>query len=240
MLQSDLAERTMLLNTRFASAQAHSLLEAALLDRQFGRVALVSSFGVEAAVLLHMVADIDPRTPVLFIDTEMLFEETLTYQRDLSARLGLSDVRVLRADPSDVATADPRGLLHQSDPDTCCALRKTVPLQNALKGFDAWISGRKRYQGGKREALQLFEAETGTGRVKLNPLANWTGGDMQAYMNLHDLPRHPLVARGYGSVGCAPCTVPAEGREGRWKGREKTECGIHFENGRMVKTGAIA
>lgn len=238
MLQSDLAEKTRLLNTRFANAQAVGLLEAALKERQFGKVALVSSFGAEAAVLLHMVAKLRPDTPVLFIDTQMLFEETLSYQQELSAKMGLSDVRVIRAEDSTVADRDPRGTLYETNPDACCALRKSEPLEAALNGFNSWISGRKRFQGGAREQLSLFEAETGTGRVKLNPLANWTGVDVAAYFAEHDLPKHPLVSRGYGSVGCAPCTVPAEGRAGRWKGQQKSECGIHFQNGRMIQTGA--
>lgn len=240
MLQSNLSDKAMLLNTRFAKAQAFGILESALRDGQFGKTAMVSSFGAEAAVLLHMVSQIAPDTPVLFVDTEMLFEETLQYQRDLSAQLGLTNIRVLRASTAELQTGDANGKLHQSDPDACCALRKTAPLKAGLTGFDAWISGRKRYQGGKRTALSLFEAEHGTGRIKLNPLANWTHADTAAYIAAQGLPPHPLVARGYGSIGCAPCTVPAEGREGRWKGQQKTECGIHFENGQIVRTGASA
>ncbi len=238
MLQSNLAERAALLNTRFAKAQAFGLLQTALLEGQFGKTALVSSFGAEAAVLLHMVSQIKPDTPVLFVDTLMLFEETLEYQRDLSARLGLHNLQVLRADTLALNNADPDGMLHQSHPDACCAVRKTAPMLQALKGFNAWISGRKRYQGGKREQLPLFEAEHGTGRIKLNPLANWTSADTAAYIASHGLPPHPLVARGYGSLGCAPCTVPAKGREGRWQGQSKSECGIHFEGGKAAKTGA--
>ncbi len=238
MLQSNLSERATLLNTRFAKAQAVDLLQSALLENQFGKTALVSSFGADSVVLLHMVSEIARQTPVLFVDTEMLFEETLHYQRDLSTRLGLTDVRVLRADAVQIAEADPQGDLHESTPDACCALRKTAPLQQGLNAFGAWISGRRRAQGGKRAQLALFEPEHGTGRIKLNPLANWTLEDTKAYITMHGLPPHPLVAKGYGSVGCAPCTVPAEGREGRWQGQGKTECGIHFDNGQAVKAGA--
>ncbi|MBU2981713.1 phosphoadenylyl-sulfate reductase [Lentibacter algarum] len=240
MLQSNLLETTRLHNARFAASQAHDLLKAALHDKQFGEVALVSSFGTEAAVLLHMISQIAPATPVLFLDTELMFAETLAYQRSLSAALGLTGVRLIRANAGELTKQDPDNTLHQRDTDACCALRKTAPLQAALEGFNSWISGRKRFQGGKREHLQLIEAEQGTGRIKLNPLANWSSDDTRAYIAKHDLPKHPLLAQGYGSVGCAPCTVPAEGREGRWKGQEKSECGIHFENGKMVKTGATA
>jgi phosphoadenosine phosphosulfate reductase len=240
MLQSNISDRVSLLNTRFAETQAFELLQSALVDSQFGKIALVSSFGAEAAVLLHMVSEINRETPVLFIDTELLFEETLQYQRELSEALGLSNVHVLRASEAEVSAADPNGTLHQTKPDACCALRKTAPLLKGLTGLNAWISGRKRYQGGKREQLPLFEAEGGTGRIKLNPLANWTGADTTAYIASNELPPHPLVARGYASLGCAPCTVPAKGREGRWPGQSKTECGIHFDNGQVTRSGASA
>ena len=239
MLQSNLSERATLLNTRFAEAQAIDLLESALLDAQFGETALVSSFGADSVVLLHMVSQIKQDTPVLFLDTEMLFAETLQYQQDVSAQLGLRDVRVLRAQDAQTSSEDPSATLHLGNPDACCALRKTEPLKRGLSGFNAWISGRKRHQGGKRAQLALFEAEHGTGRIKLNPLANWTNDDTKAYIKQHGLPPHPLVAKGFGSIGCAPCTVPAEGREGRWQGQDKSECGIHFENGKAIKTGAL-
>jgi phosphoadenosine phosphosulfate reductase len=238
MPPNDLSQRATCLNTRFARAQAVGLLHSALMEKQFGKAALVSSFGTEAVVLLHMVSLIRPDTPVLFIDTEMLFPETLDYQRRLSARLGFTDVRLLRADAQQLAAVDPTGTLHQSAPDTCCALRKTAPLLKGLKSFDAWISGRKRFQGGKREALELFEPEPGTGRIKLNPLANWSSANITAYITTNNLPPHPLIARGYGSVGCAPCTAPGPGRSGRWQGSTKTECGIHFDTGQALRTGA--
>jgi len=240
MRPNDPRNHVVTVNARLAQGQAQGLLNAALRRRQFGRTALVSSFGAEAAVLLHMVAQIAPDTPVLFIDTRLLFEETLRYQQELSAKLGLSDVRTLRSDAAKLTENDPGATLHQIDPDGCCALRKTIPLQSALNEFDAWISGRKRFQGGARSDLNLVEIEPHSSRIKLNPLANWTSDDIRSYARAHDLPPHPLVARGYGSIGCAPCTVPAEGRQGRWRGQDKTECGIHFENGRTVRKGATA
>lgn len=240
MLRNEPGQRAQRLNAQLAHTQAQGLLLAALRHGEFGKVALVSSFGAEAAVLLHMVAQIDRATPVLFIDTRMLFAETLEYQTRLAARLDLTDIRVLRADPQTLAQADPDGHLHKAQPDTCCALRKAAPLAAGLAGFDAWISGRKRYQGGARSDLAMVEAEHGTDRLKLNPLANWTQDDLRAYASWHDLPPHPLSAKGYGSIGCAPCTVPAQGRAGRWQGQEKTECGIHFDGGRSLRTGALA
>lgn len=220
-----------------ASPSAEALLSWALSDPGFGRTALVSSFGAESVALLHMVSRAAPATPVLFLDTEMLFPETLAYQEEVAHGLGLTDVR--RVVP-DAAERDPGGLLHRTDPDACCALRKTEPLEGALSGFDAWITGRKRYQGGARRALPLVETD-GT-RLKVNPLAAWSREDVAAYIERHDLPRHPLVARGYPSIGCAPCTTPVaageDERAGRWRGTGKDECGIHFENGRLIGRAA--
>ena len=235
---ASLADRVAELNARYRHHAAVSVLEHALKDRDVGDVALVSSFGAESVVLLHMVSVIDPGLPVLFIDTQMLFPETLEYQRQVADRLGLTGLRTIRADTAERTAEDPGDTLHRADPDACCALRKTRPLETALQGFDAWITGRKRFQGGTRAALDFFEAE-GTARIKINPLAHWGPEDVQDYILNNRLPRHPLVARGYPSIGCAPCTSPvAQGedpRAGRWRGSDKTECGIHFIDGRIVR-----
>jgi len=235
------ATRAAELNARYRHHAASAVLRHALSDPQVGRIALVSSFGAESVVLLHMLAVIDRTAPVLFIDTQMLFPETLDYQRQVAARLELSDLRIIRARSVALAAQDPEGLLHHTDPDACCALRKTEPLDRALAGFDAWITGRKRFQASSRATLEFFEADT-DGRLKVNPLAHWDKTDVQEYMINNRLPRHPLVARGYPSIGCAPCTSavkPGEDeRAGRWRGAAKEECGIHFVNGKMVRTGA--
>ncbi|PWK62851.1 phosphoadenylyl-sulfate reductase [Roseicyclus mahoneyensis] len=234
-----LADRIAGLNARYKHRAATSVVEHALRDGDTGAVALVSSFGAESVVLLHMVAVVDPATPVLFVDTQMLFAETLEYQREVAERLGLEDLRIIRAAPVRVGAHDPEGDLHRTDPDACCALRKTEPLERALAPFDAWITGRKRFQSGTRAELAFFEAETGTGRIKINPLAHWAPLDVADYMINNRLPRHPLVARGYPSIGCAPCTTPVatgeDPRAGRWRGTDKEECGIHFVDGRMVR-----
>lgn len=205
-----------------------------LLCRVFPRqVALVSSFGTESAVLLHMVAGIDKAAPVVFLDTGKLFPETLRYRDTLVDRLGLLDVRSVQPDARALAMADPKGTLWQTDPDVCCWQRKVEPLDEALAGFPAWITGRKRFQGGMRTALPLIEREP-DGRVKVNPLVSWNAEQLNRYMTEHDLPRHPLEAQGYRSIGCAPCTRPtapgADPRAGRWAGHNKTECGIHSPN----------
>lgn len=226
------------LNNRYRHHAAVAVLEHALKDPQVGRVALVSSFGAESVVLLHMISVMAPQTPVLFIDTEMLFPETLAYQAEVAQKLGLTDIRTIRASRAAVAANDPDGLLHLTDPDACCAFRKTEPLERALGDYDAWITGRKRFQGQTRETIDFFEAE-GDLRIKVNPLAHWNRDDLQDYIINNRLPRHPLVAKGYPSIGCAPCTSPVkpgeDPRAGRWRGQEKEECGIHFINGKMVR-----
>ena len=239
-----ISERVGALNARYRHHAAVSVLEHALRDREVGRVALVSSFGAESVVLLHMISVMAPATPVIFIDTRMLFEETLAYQRALAQRLELRDPRVIRAHESALAAHDPDGLLHRNDPDACCALRKSAPLEGALAGFDAWITGRKRFQGATRAHLDFFESEDNALRIKINPLAHWDRGDVADYIENNGLPRHPLVARGYPSIGCAPCTAPVrEGedpRAGRWPGQDKTECGIHFADGQVVRVAQTA
>lgn len=226
------------LNDRYRHHGATAVLERAMRDTQVGRIALVSSFGAESVVLLHMVSVMDWNTPVLFIDTQMLFEETLQYQLDVSEKLGLTNVQTLRPDPLEVQRRDRFGALHLSDPDACCNLRKTETLERALEPYDSWITGRKRFQGGQRTDLQFFENE-GDIRIKVNPLAHWAKEDVQEYMINNRLPRHPLVSQGYPSIGCKPCTSQVgEGedeRAGRWRGRDKVECGIHFTDGKPAR-----
>lgn len=236
--RNDIGARVDDLNERYRHHAAVAVMERALKDPAVGEVALVSSFGAESVVLLHMVSVIAPGTPVLFIDTQMLFAETLEYQQTLAEKLRLTDIRTIRAAESALNLDDPDGTLHQFDTDACCTLRKTVPLENALSGFDAWITGRKRYQGQTRAALDFFEVETET-RMKINPLAHWGRDDLEEYIVQNRLPRHPLVAKGYPSIGCSPCTSPVkpgeDPRAGRWRNSAKTECGIHFINGKAVR-----
>jgi phosphoadenosine phosphosulfate reductase len=215
------------LDARLRSAEPQRILETAI-GLYGDKVALVSSFGAESAVLLHMAAQIDPGVPVLFLDTGMLFGQTLDYRQKLAAELGLTDVRDLRPLYQDLAVHDPAQDLWKSDTDACCRIRKVLPLDKALEGFDAWITGRKRFHGGARMRLKVVEAADG--KVKFNPLANWTKAELDAYAAEHKLPAHPLVEFGYPSVGCWPCTQPADSddlRAGRWAGSDKTECGIH-------------
>ncbi len=221
------------LNNMLRGAGPDDVLRAVLCDRLVGDVALVSSFGAESAVLLDLVAAIDAATPVLFLDTGKHFPETLAYRDTLAARLGLANLITLTPDAVDLAARDATGLRWSYDPDGCCDLRKVRPLERSLSIYDATISGRKAFQSATRANLPHFELEPGSGRVKVNPLASWTPADLAAHMDARDLPPHPLVATGYPSIGCAPCTSkvqPGEdARSGRWRGWDKTECGLHGE-----------
>lgn len=217
------------LNARFAGVAAPDLLKAVLTEGQLGRIAVVSSFGTESAVLLHLVALAAPATPVVFVDTLKMFRETLEYRDALVRRLGLTDSRSVTPDPAALAAKDDKGLRWSYDPDGCCEIRKVEPLARAKRGLDAWISGRKAFQSSTRSNIPRFQIEDG--RLKINPLADWTKDDLNAWFDAHDLPRHPLEAEGYLSIGCEPCTSkvqPGEDpRAGRWRGWDKVECGIH-------------
>ena len=216
------------LDAELRHAHPLTILEAAI-ETLGDKLALVSSFGAESVVLLHMVSRLKPDMPILFLDTGMLFGQTLDYRKSLAAKLGLTGVRDLRPAFNDLAIADPDARLWQTDTDACCHVRKVLPLDKALGEFDGWITGRKRFHGGDRLSLPVVEHSDG--QVKFNPLANWGKAELDAYMAEHDLPAHPLVAQGFPSIGCWPCTKPVEDgqdvRAGRWQGSEKTECGIH-------------
>lgn len=220
------------LNRMFRGSTTAEMLEAVIRDRLAGDLAVVSSFGAESAVLLHLVASVDRQVPVLFLDTGKHFAETLAYRDTLAARLGLNLV-VLTPDAADLAAKDETGLRWSYDPDGCCEIRKVRPLAKALLDYDASFTGRKAFQAATRANLPRFELDTSdaAGRLKINPLIDWDAGQIEGYFIAHDLPRHPLIAQGYPSIGCSPCTsqvLPGEDpRSGRWKGWDKTECGIH-------------
>lgn len=217
------------LNARFAGVDIDTMLAELFAENAIGRVGVVSSFGTESAVLLHLVAKAEPDVPVIFVDTLKMFDETLEYRDTLTQLLGLTNSSVVTPNAEVLAAKDDTGLRWSWDPDGCCEIRKVEPLARAKSGLDAWISGRKAFQSVTRENLPRFEVEKG--RLKINPLGDWTKDDLEAYFAEHDLPRHPLEAQGYLSVGCAPCTStvkPGEDpRAGRWRGWDKTECGIH-------------
>jgi phosphoadenosine phosphosulfate reductase len=226
----------------YAGLEGGELLAPLIRDFR-GRLAVVSSFGAESAVLLHMISQIDKSTPVVFLDTGKLFWETLSYRSMLIDTLGLTDVRSIQPDAADLGAKDPDGLLHKSSTDMCCNIRKTIPLEKALRGFDVVVSGRKRYHGGERRNLTPLTVEGR--RIKAEPLAGFSALDIELYMVTHKLPRHPLTEIGYYSIGCEPCTMQGgsqdDPRAGRWAGTSKTECGIHWtQNGRPFEIGMVA
>ncbi len=235
-----LAARVHELEHAYALLGARDLVKS-LISKEFEEgLALVSSFGSGSAVMLHMAAQADPDIPVLFLDTEKHFGETKRYRDQLVELLGLTDVRSITPDPVAVDRHDPQGILWSQQPDDCCFIRKVAPLQRALGDFDAWFTGRRRDQNAERDTLPRFEAADG--RIKINALANWTQQMVDDYFEEFKLPRHPLEADGYLSIGCMTCTDRvAEGedaRAGRWRGSNKSECGIHVANSNFSDYGA--
>ncbi|MGJ4940282.1 phosphoadenylyl-sulfate reductase [Bradyrhizobium sp. HKCCYLS1011] len=217
------------LDAALSAATPQQVIAAALDVVGRERLAAVSSFGTESAALLKVIADVDPAIPVIFLDTGWLFAETLSYRDQLVERLGLRDVRSIKPDAETLAREDADNELWFSNPDACCRIRKVEPLARALGPFDAWINGRKRFQGGARSTISVVEQDGG--RLKFNPFANISQAEIAAIYAEAKLPPHPLVASGFRSVGCMPCTSRAsadeDARAGRWRGRPKTECGIH-------------
>ena len=215
---------------------SHGQIALALREEFAGETAVVSSFGSESAVLLHIVAEVDPTTPILFINTGKLFGETLRYRDRLQDLLGLGDIRTLAPHPADRSAKDPDGTLWSRDTDACCGFRKVIPIRRALEGFTAQITGRKRFQTQARAEMRAVEYFDG--RFRFNPLADWTQADLEAYIARHNLPRHPLVEDGYPSIGCMPCTRRVHAgetyRDGRWSGLDKDECGIHGVDGEGI------
>lgn len=225
------------LNGMFGEMDAMGVLRMAIEDLLVDDLAVVSSFGADSAVLLHMISLIAPDLPVLFLQTGKHFPQTLDYVQSLSRELGLSNVQALAPDSADLLRYDAKNDLWKSDPDSCCHIRKTEPLERALLGLGGWITGRKRFQTKERGVLPHFELSSDE-RIKINPLAYWGDTDVAAYKKAHGLPGHPLFSAGYASIGCAPCTSAVgageDPRAGRWRGFNKAECGIHFDVNKRI------
>jgi phosphoadenosine phosphosulfate reductase len=222
----------------YAGLEGRQLI-AAVIKNHPDRVALLSSFGAESSVLLHMVSELAPHLPVLFLDTEKLFPETHHYRDQLVRELGLTNLQVIHPDLQDVERVDPDGILNTFDKDLCCHFRKTIPMQKAFGRYDIIISGRKRFHGASRSDLQFISVQDA--KVKIEPLAGFSALDLSNYMITHHLPSHPLKLQGYRSIGCIPCTsiggTDDDPRAGRWAGTGKTECGIHFSlNGEVIRS----
>jgi phosphoadenosine phosphosulfate reductase len=218
------------LDALYGHLSATGIIEQAAINLFEGEIAAVSSFGADSAVLLHLIAQVDRDLPVIFLDTGKHFEETFLYRDALAADFGLTNIQVVAPEAAALERLDPQGILHQSDVDACCAIRKVEPMARSVEPFRAWFTGRKRFQASTRETLPVFEA-VGP-RIRVNPLARWTTADQADYMRAHALRENPLVAYGYLSIGCFPCTKPVapgeDARSGRWAGHAKTECGIHL------------
>lgn len=218
------------LDARHGALSAQEVIAFSVREGFPGTVAAVSSFGADSAVLLHMLAEIDPALPVIFLDIGKHFEETITYRDALAGDLGLTNIEIVSPDEAALARIDPKGVLHATDTDACCDVRKVEPMARGVAPYRAWFTGRKRHQASTRNVLPVFES-VGP-RVRINPLAHFTTADQAEYMRRHGLRENPLVAYGYLSIGCFPCTSivkPGEdARSGRWAGQAKTECGIHL------------
>jgi phosphoadenosine phosphosulfate reductase len=218
------------LEARYGRLEPEEIIRLSIEHFGAGRVAAVSSFGSDSVVLLNMISEIDRATPVVFLDTGKHFGETLDYRDQIVDDLGLTNLKIITPEEAALAADDPDGKLHQRSTDACCAIRKVEPMARGVAPYAAWFTGRKRFQADTRAALPAFEAVTS--RVRINPLASWGTSDLAAYMRRHDLRENPLVAYGYLSIGCFPCTQPVQpgedARSGRWAGQAKTECGIHL------------
>ena len=222
-------EKARQLEARYGHLTPQEIVAVSVKDLFAGDIASVSSFGADSAVLLHLIAEADATTPILFLETGKHFDETLAYRDELSAFLGLTNVQNVQPLPAKLASDDPEGVLHKTSTDACCAIRKVEPMARAVVPYSAWFTGRKRFQAETRAKLPVFEAVGN--RIRINPLAGWGSEEIAAHQEQHSLPEHPLIAYGYYSIGCLPCTEPSspdDPRGGRWKGKSKTECGIHL------------
>lgn len=227
---SQTAARAAFLEARYGGCAPREIIEYSIRDEFVGEISVVSSFGADSAVLLHMIAEVDRTLPVIFLDTGKHFGETLDYRDALAGDLGLTDIRIIKPEEAVLCQTDPDGLLHRTDTNACCAIRKVEPMARGVEPFRAWFTGRKRFQAMTRVGLLAFEAVGA--RIRINPLARWTMAELADYMRFHRLRENPLVAYGYLSIGCFPCTQPVktgeDARSGRWAGSAKTECGIHL------------
>ncbi len=228
---ADTQAEAAILEARYGGLEPRKVIETAHEKLFSGSLGAVSSFGADSAVLLHMIAQVDRSLPIAFLDTGKHFEETIDYRDALVSDFGLTNLVIVEPRPELLAENDPAGDLHKSDTDGCCDVRKVEPMARAVEPWSAWFTGRKRFQSSSRAQLPVFEA-VGS-RVRINPLARWESSDLVAYATVHGLRENPLVAYGYLSIGCFPCTQPVkpgeDPRAGRWAGSAKTECGIHLD-----------
>ena len=217
---------------KYSKLNAVNILKVMIKDIFHNKIVVTSSFGAESVVILHLVSKVDLNTPIIFLNTGKLFPETLEYVNTLRRKLKLNKIKILNPDFEELQIQDEKNDLYKMNPDLCCQIRKVIPLQKALKNFDAWINGRKRFHDFERKNIKQIEKVNGL--IKINPLYDWSFKDIQNYININKLPEHPLVKKGYKSIGCIPCTNKVADdkahRSGRWINNKKTECGIHTFN----------
>ncbi len=218
--------------SKYSKLNAVNILKVMIKDIFHGKIVVTSSFGAESIVILHLVSKVDRNTPIVFLNTGKLFPETLEYVDEVRDKLELNKIKILNPDPYELKIQDKNNNLYKINPDLCCHLRKVVPLQKALQNYDAWINGRKKFHGFERKNIKQIEKANGL--IKINPLYNWDFQDIKKYINDNKLPEHPLIKKGYKSIGCIPCTSKVADdepqRSGRWNNKKKTECGIHTYN----------
>ena len=212
---------------KYFNLDSEKLLRIMIKDFFYKRIAVTSSFGAESAVILHLVSKIDNNTPIIFLNTNKLFPETLKYLKIIRKELNLTNIKIFKPDHDLLRKYDPNEDLYKTNPNKCCHIRKVIPLRKSMKNYSAWINGRKRFHGSER--LNLKKIETINGLIKINPLADWPFNKIKNYMISNNLPEHPLVAEGYKSIGCQTCTSKTKDsiRDGRWVDSLKSECGIH-------------
>ena len=218
------------ISDEFEGASPEVVLEWA--DEEFGTdVALATGFGAEGCVLVSILADLDAQTRCFYLDTDLLFPETYELRDQLESRYGIHFERIatkLSLAEQAVRYGDK---LWERRPEECCRLRKVEPLREMLSGLRAWVTAIRREQSPVRARAGIVERDSQFGLVKINPLANWSKRDVWDYIVKHEVPYNPLQDQGYRSIGCVPCTTPVhigeDDRAGRWRGMDKTECGIH-------------
>jgi phosphoadenosine phosphosulfate reductase len=199
------------------------------LEHHHPRLSLACSFQKEETVLLDMLLRAEPAARVFALDTGVLFPETYELWRRLERRYGIA-VEIFEGPSLAEQAAEHGEALWSRDPASCCAIRKVEPLGRALEGLEAWITGVRREQSPSRRGARKREWDAANGLWKFNPLADWSEGDVWSHIAAHDLPVNELHDRGYASIGCVHCTLPGNGREGRWAGTGKTECGLHVDS----------
>ncbi|MEE2694747.1 MAG: phosphoadenylyl-sulfate reductase [Pseudomonadota bacterium] len=218
------------LNQNSKDKMPYEIIEESIKKNFKDDIAYVCSFGSESAIILHMISEIKNDLPIIMLNTNFLFSETLEYRDYLLKRLKLTNFKEIFPDSSDIETADKNNDLWKKNPDSCCNIRKVVPLQKELEKYTSWISGRKSYHEGERRNIKSFEYLNG--KIVINPLADVEKGFVDAYFKNKKINRHPLVDQGYLSIGCINCTVKTidvnDPRSGRWHNKLKTECGIHY------------